>query len=381
MRMLICMLAALGGLSACQSGQKKNAETTDSTTVATIAPVQAPVAGSFYKQFKGTLAGQPVTLQLIKYNPGKYEGWYVYDKVGEPIGLSLARETGDSLILAEYAGINNENMLSGAFNGMQYRGTWTGNGKTFEFELTENMDNAIAFEVHTFEDSAKLFPNKDNSPIGRASESMVWPTGGADQATIEFLRTSLYPELKPGEMPVQAIKSAVLVYLESYQDNAKDIDTTGNEDGPGASWNWETNSSASVVWNKFPLLAVAKLGYEYSGGAHGNYGTSFEAYDLAAKKKLTVTDVFKPGYKPVLGTALDKSFRKLYKVPANQPLDEAYLFKKHIEPNENFYLTDKGVVFNFVPYEIAAYAVGQITLFVPWSDIRAIVQDTYLPKP
>ncbi|WP_404980203.1 RsiV family protein [Chitinophaga pollutisoli] len=51
-------------------------------------------------------------------------------------------------------------------------------------------------------------------------------------------------------------------------------------------------------------------------------------------------------------------------------------------PNDNFYLTNKGAVFSFVPYEIAAYAAGQITLFVPWNEIRSVVQPAYLPtKP
>ncbi len=38
-----------------------------------------------------------------------------------------------------------------------------------------------------------------------------------------------------------------------------------------------------------------------------------------------------------------------------------YLFKKTIEPNDNFFIAKKGVVFSSTPYEISPYAVGQIT--------------------
>ncbi|MGE7778016.1 DUF3298 domain-containing protein [Chitinophaga sp. NPDC101104] len=379
MRMLICMLTALAPLCACQSGQKKPAAL-DSTAAATVAAVKVPVAPSFYKQLKGTLAGQPVTMQLVKYAPGDYEAWYLYDKKGEPIGLSLSRETADSLIFAEFAGPNNENVFRGTFDGSQFRGIWTGNEKSFGFELQEDMDSAITFETYTLSDSAKLRPHDASSPMAQFSAEMVWPSGGADAAIITFLRKAMQPEMKPGDMPLQALKSSALGYLSGYQDNSKTLDSSELASGSGATWNWESQESQSVVWNKYPLLVIAHFSYDYSGGAHGNYGTTFDAYDLAAKKKLTAKDVFKPGYKPVVGAALEKAFRKQFRVPASEPLDKGFLFEPHIVPNENFYPTGKGVVFNFIPYEIAAYAVGQISLFVPWSDIRSVVQPAYLPK-
>ncbi len=163
MRMLICMLTVLAPLCACQSGQKK-AAANDSTTAASIAPVEVPVASSFYKQYKGRLAGQPITLQLVKYAPGKYEGWYVYDKVGKPIGISLSRETADSLFFAEYAGADNENMFAGIFTGGHYRGQWSGNDKTFDFDLAEDTDSVITFETFMFQDSARLRPDDPASP-------------------------------------------------------------------------------------------------------------------------------------------------------------------------------------------------------------------------
>ncbi len=210
---------------------------------------------------------------------------------------------------------------------------------------------------------------------------MIWPSGGAEAEVIAFLRKAMQPGLKPGGMPVQALKSGVLAYLSEYQDNGKVSDSSDLAYGTPASWNWESHSAESVVWNKYPLLVIGKMEYDYSGGAHGNYGTSFDTYDLAAKKKVAVPDVFKPGYKRVVGAALEKAFRKQFRVPAGTSLDKGFLFQPHIDPNDNFYLTDKGVVFSYVPYEIAAYAVGQITLFVPWSDIRSAVQPAYLPKP
>lgn len=374
------MLTALAPLCACQSGQKKTAAN-DSTAAAILAPAEVPAARSFYKQYKGQLAGQPVTLQLVKYAPGKYEGWYVYDKVGEPIGIALSREWGDSLSFAEYAGADNENLLTGALAGGRFSGIWTGGGKTFPFDMTEDMDSLVTFDAFLFADSAKLRPDDPASPQAQASAAMVWPLGGTDAEVTAFLRKAMQPQLQPGDMPVQALKSSVMAYLSDYQGNGKVTDSADLEYGTSTAWNWESHGTESVVWNKYPLLVIAKMDYEYSGGAHGNYGTRFDVYDIAAKKKLAVTDVFKPGYQRALGVALEKAFRKQFRVAAGESLEKGFLFEPHIAPNDNFYLTDKGAVFSYVPYEIAAYAVGQITLFVPWADIRPIVQPAYLPKP
>jgi hypothetical protein len=104
------------------------------------------------------------------------------------------------------------------------------------------------------------------------------------------------------------------------------------------------------------------------------------SYDLQKNKILKLEDVFEGDYKMALRAQLENAYRKAYKVPNHVKLPEGYLLTDHIDPTDNFILTDKGILFGYSPYEIAAYAMGQVNLFVPFEEIKSIVQSTYLPK-
>lgn len=364
--------AIILALTACQQSPKPGQNTDSTSTTTTELPA------TWAKRFKGTLAGQPITLLLQRSDSSDVRGWYVYDAHGEPISLTpdYSRGPGDSIILMEgYSQDDN------AFRGMvsadgHFRGKWLGTKNNYDFDLVENNDSAIVFSLVSYEDSARLFQSNENSPVATVSSYTVWPTGGADDATITFLQQALNPGLKPGETAALGLKNGADSFLISYKGNAKDVDTAGMNNGP--SWNWSAQGGDVVTWNQWPLLAIESWAYDFTGGAHGNGGSNFVVYDLSRKKQLTITDVFKTGYKPALTTALEKAYRKRFKVPANQTLEEAGLFVKKIEPNNNFFITSHGVVFSYTPYEIASYASGQISLFVPWDDIRPVVQEAYL---
>lgn len=367
--------ALLLALAACQQGPKKDAAA-DSTTSATSASTPSPA--TWAKRFKGTLAGQPVTLLLQNAGAGEFRGWYVYDAHGEPIDLRPdygETRTDDSIIVNE--GYTEDD---GVFRGTlsadgHFKGKWANAKNSFDFDLAENNDSALIFSMVTYADSAKLLPDNPNSPTATGTAYTVWPTAGSGEATVTFLQQSLAPGLKAGQLPTALLKSGVDSFFANYKSSAAGVDTAGMNDGP--SWRWSTQSGSVIAWNQWPLLAIENWSYDFTGGAHGNGGSNFSAWDLARQKKLTPADVFKPNYKPTVAAALGKAYRKKYKVPANQTLEQAGLFVKQIEPNDNFFLTSHGAVFSYTPYEIAAYAAGQITLFVPWADVQAVVKDEY----
>lgn len=368
---------ALFTLAACQQSPK-SAGSADSTVAQAITDTLAP---TWAKRFTGTIARQPVTLLLQKNGTAATDlrGWYAYDHHGEPISLRPfygENRTDDSIIVNEgYTG--EDGVIRGIVSADgHFKGKWINADNTFDFDLKENNDSAVSFSVVTFSDSAKLLPGNAQSPVATASAYTVWPTGGAAEPVITFLRQALAPGLKAGETPATLLKNGADSFFASYKSNAASIDSASMNGGP--SWQWSAESGSVVTWNKWPYLVIEDWVYDFTGGAHGNGGSLFSVYDLSQSKKLTPADVFKPGYKPVVTAALEKSYRKKYKVPANQTLTDAGLQVKKIEPGDNFFLTSHGVGFSYTPYEIAAYAAGQITLFVPWADIKTVVREEYL---
>ena len=131
-----------------------------------------------------------------------------------------------------------------------------------------------------------------------------------------------------------------------------------------------------VVYQDAKIMTLADFTYLYSGGAHGNYATSYHNYDLANKKRLKLTDVITQDGKKKLSGLLAKAVRTQFKLKSSQPLTEV-LFENKIAPTENFYLTAKGIGFSYSPYEVAAYALGEINLFISFNALDFYLQPSF----
>ncbi|UYQ92969.1 RsiV family protein [Chitinophaga horti] len=369
-------ILALMAFAACQPKPAKNTGTADSTQVNEAAADVHGISGMpnrFYKQFKGTIAGQPVTLQLIRAGDNNISGYYVYDKVGEPIRLYSQQDTSYSLVLLEedFSG-ESKKKLAGKLDNGAYTGNWTDGTKLYPFSLKEDNNGIIELKLIVLEDTARLRPSDPESASATSLVQVLWPVGGAPEQTLQMIRDTITKLEKgrftDGETYAKAIVGS---FAASSMEGLKEMDTI--RDMGSAMKSWSSQQVTDVVWNKYPYLVLENMYWEYTGGAHGNGGSMFTFFDLAKNKTLTPADVFKPGYEAAVGKALEKALRKKYDIPANEGLDNV-LFGKTIAPNDNFYMTDKYVVFSYTPYEIAAYAVGQITLAVPLSEISTVLK-------
>lgn len=372
MRKLLPILALLG-IAACQpkASNNHNDSTSVTETPAGVLGVKnAP--NRFYKQFKGTVAGKPATLQLIRSAKNNFSGYYVYDSIGEPIRLFSRQDTTGFLILLEEDPMGDaEKMLKGKLVGDTYAGEWTGNGKSYPFSLKEDNSGIIEMQLITAGDTVRVRNDDPESASATSTVEILWPVGGAPEQTLQMIRDSLtQPSKQRFTKGEEYARSVASEFTASSIGDLKDVDTTYAR---AATNHWDAHVSDVVVWNKYPLLAVEQSYYEYTGGAHGNGGSRYTVFDLSKNKALTLGDVFKPGYEAVVSKALEKSVRKKYNIKPEEGLD-AVLFDKTIKPNDNFYLTDKYITFSYTPYEIAAYAAGQISLAIPLSELTAVLK-------
>lgn len=118
-------------------------------------------------------------------------------------------------------------------------------------------------------------------------------------------------------------------------------------------------NTTSIIYNKANLLVSEELNYYYSGGAHGNWSKMYKTYDKDSKKLITYYDFFDYDAMDVLkGIILKKVEEK-----------KVNSFKEEFYVTDNVYFTDKGISFNYNPYEIAPYSEGDIHIFVAYSEI------------
>lgn len=57
---------------------------------------------------------------------------------------------------------------------------------------------------------------------------------------------------------------------------------------------------------------------------------------------------------------------------------ESVLFDNTIQTTTNFCVTQKGILFLYNPYEIAAYAYGEIELFIPFEEVKNVLNPLFV---
>jgi Protein of unknown function (DUF3298)/Deacetylase PdaC len=327
-----------------------------------------------YVQLKGELAGQKATLHLMQDRSYEdlayYHGSMVYDETNLPISIYGGADTTGTVILnlAIYDQEETPN-LAGKFVNQGFEGEYydpaTKQKSPFRFELSKE-NQGVEFSGHILQDSVLGNPDLIAGPRAKVR--------------FEYLKAKNFPFLNDLiiqnyqgdsiEDPVASLEAAFksdrdtfyTMFKRDYEENGVDAEF-GN-----MMMMYETESSMEVLYNSPDLLSLAYTTYAYTGGAHGNYGSSCASYDLKKQKRITLDDLFKPGYKTTLGDELTKMAKKQF----NTDKLDSVLFVDRVEANGNFFLTPSGICFNYVPYEIGAYAMGEIKLFVPFENLKAI---------
>lgn len=369
MKRVLLLLALAGGLlPACHSG---NREKDLQDTASVVVPLLS--TPYYYTQLKGAVGGRQITMELLKTAPNLFRGYYYYDSTGQPISIWGSQEADQVKIYEDNGSREEERFFGGMLSddGI-FKGVWHGDSTSHHFELHTDLRKAQALKVYYAADSVQLLPSFTGSPLGIASNSILWPDPATDSATAAFLRKAITGDVRVTD-PERFVKRAIDSFVTSYRIAAKDADSSDIADGQSASWNWTTESDMKVVYNTWPLLVIEKYAYDFTGGAHGNSGAFYQTLDLATRKVITPDEFFKPGYKEVLSPLLDKAFRKKFHIDEDESLDQSLLVKT-IVPNNNFIVTHKGVAFSYVPYEIGPYALGQVTLFLPFTELKSVLK-------
>ncbi len=391
------LLVLLTLISACENASKTNSASTPSVSGGISA--KKP----FYKHLKGTVGDYPVTMDLVKNvtdanremveSWAGFSGYYYYDKYQEPISIYGSVDSTGAVVLEEWAKEGNSAKFHGNITPEgAFIGTWQDSGKTktLNVVLKETYaDGAVGFDNIEYSDSIHLFEKMKNSPVATFGMDLLFPAKNTEGGILAYLKNEIFSNMRyeqGGEevpekpLPKKDYANVLLIDMQKaqrdsffayYRESMKDEKPDSSQEAFGRSYS--RTSQMQVVFNENNLLSVGYSGYAYDGGAHGSYGTTFVSYDLATKKQLKLTDIFKPKYEKTIGAALERALRKKYNLQPKESLNQM-LFDNAIPATENFALTRKGIMFNYTPYEIAAYAMGEIELFIPFDEIKAVLK-------
>jgi len=117
------------------------------------------------------------------------------------------------------------------------------------------------------------------------------------------------------------------------------------------------------------LMALEKNLYQYTGGAHGNGGTTYENYNLSTGAKINLRSFIAKN--PSITKKSEKSYRRDNKIPKNLPLSKSELswFEDKFEPTANCAILPDKLQCTFVQYERTPYSSGESSYDLLYKDL------------
>ncbi|WP_276132753.1 RsiV family protein [Polluticoccus soli] len=365
------LLFLVWGCISCNSSAKhgEQVQSTDNKQ-STNTPVEER---DWHKQYSGTVAGQPVHVQLQKYGD-ELHGSYYYIARGQVINLLPDPATHDSLVLSEnptteMGGWENGGEWHSVIKGDSITGVWTDSkGKKMQpIRLKEvNPSGSIKLAIPWLKDSAKLSERRKDYTVFASYQFLV-PAKNAAYDHKVFVDSVLHGPLgcKVGELE-RCMRSMADSFFLSYREDMDGLDTAEHVSS------YDEQLRMWVLLNRDGWLVVECFGYDYTGGAHGIFGSSFLNIDLQRGKLWKLGDVIE-GDTARLRPLLVEAARKYFKLKPQEKLGGVLLDLEEPTVTDNFYITPTGLTFVYNPYEITPYSAGMITLFVPYGRLYGLL--------
>lgn len=226
----------------------------------------------------------------------------------------------------------------------------------FAFLLSVAAFGAAAFETYEFRDEAEgssyaaaLIDAEDGHPLRSA------------------LRDALYGGLSATEYAAESWASFAEAFTEFAEGEGADFVSGPDFNG------WYLEERTDVLSEAEGMAVVAWFVESYQGGAHPNHSAAHLLLDSLFGGPIFLSDFLLPEAEEVLSDYIDGELRALFEIGEDESLDSGGLFIERGAPSSDFYPAWEGLVFHWNPYEIAAYAFGDIDILVPYEILDGLL--------
>ena len=137
---------------------------------------------------------------------------------------------------------------------------------------------------------------------------------------------------------------------------------------------WALERKINVIHKDSNIISLEFYEYSFMGGAHPNTVKTYQSFYLSTGDKVEIDD---SSIVNKLTAIAEKEFRRIKNIPDDQALSDAgYWFENdEFYLNDNFAITDEGIVFYFNPYEIAPYSLGPTKLILTRDKAGSLINE------
>lgn len=325
---------------------------------------------SFYTHYQGEIQDVPliVNLRIIR---DKISGNYI-DPQGKMIFLEAEKRNSASTTRWHLIDPRNKSAEK-----------WRIRQNAHEMLIERRIDSAqyLKFDAKeipaTRDFSVQVFnqeiPAEDG--MSRFKISYIIPQLNTEDASAVLFNSELKKRLEID--PALALSAGIKRKLKSLEkDYFKSLkEENHSEDISALSGSWEYFRDLNIQWNANNYLTLSDSTYEFYGGAHGMMSLQFVHFDLHKNRLLELKDIIAVSNSD-LEKELEKHFRKSFGLKPGEGLDKI-LFENHLKVTKNFRFDRTGIYFVYNSYEIAAYAMGKIEIFIPFTDLEAFMRNEF----
>ncbi|SDI22167.1 RsiV family protein [Chryseobacterium jejuense] len=239
-------------------------------------------------------------------------------------------------------------------------------------EKTENKKSEeFVVDSVLIKDSTKI---TDSLKLNYTSKLLVFPT-----INDKKLLDSIYFQ---NDKIKDFSKTGLQAYLETEKNNYFNSVKKDNKDWASDityAQDWYSSSHMNLVSNMNGYMHIQYTGSGYEGGAHDNYGFSERIFDLKNNKKLELKDITSTP-KAKLEEMLMKNINNINSGTMDDDgsvKNSEMLLVEKIPASNNFYFDEKNLYFHYSPYEIAAFAAGDIIIPISWEELKGTLNEEF----
>ncbi|VBB43404.1 conserved hypothetical protein [uncultured Paludibacter sp.] len=228
--------------------------------------------------------------------------------------------------------------------------------------------------------SNKFYLSPDTS-IGALSVSInvELPDKYHDKEVMENIQKQIIAKIFNEQYTHIPVDSIVPVYVrklyQSYlQDYTPDFQEAVKKTG-GPKMNNEIDIEGVSMFLDNKILSYSYESFVYLGGAHGNTNRMLYNFDLRNAYIIKESDLFISDYKETLTELIKEQIvEQSAEIESVADLNDFDFWADQIKPNENFYISEDGLVYVFNPYEIAPYSMGQTEVTLPYEKLKPLLK-------
>jgi hypothetical protein len=128
-----------------------------------------------------------------------------------------------------------------------------------------------------------------------------------------------------------------------------------------------------------PAISLEYTEWSFTGGAHGNFATTYLNFDAATGEPLKLASIVNPGSMARLTAIAEVHFRKQRELVPDASLKSAGFWfpEGRFQLSPIFGLSEKELVFQYNIYDVAPYSMGPTTVTIPLTEIRALLRPAF----